>query len=464
MPAHRVSEPAMQPEWLRHEVAVLGLGRSGVAVATLLARSGNLVYASDAARTPELEAIQVQLEREGVDAGIGKHDVARIARSSLVVVSPGVPPDAEPIVAARKAGVDVVSETEIGLRFMPNAKYIATTGTNGKTTTTALTAHLLRALEHRAVAAGNIGTPLSAIALEPSPPPWLALELSSYQLHSTPSVRPVVGAFTNLSPNHLDRYADEESYYADKRLLVRNAGPESNWVANADDPRTLKLVDGVAGMHASFSIAKRADAHYDRGADQLVVFGAPIIPRSDLKLLGDHNVANALCATLAVMLAVPEHRTPDAVRVLGDALRSFRALEHRIEVVSDDAGVQWINDSKSTNVASTLVALRAMTRPTVLLLGGRHKGASYADLGPEIRRTVKLVVAYGEAAAQITRDLEGAVTVEQGGSRFADVIERARERAKRGDAVLLSPACSSFDMFANYERRGAEFKRLVSAR
>lgn len=454
----------MQPEWLRHEVAVVGLGRSGVAVSTLLARSGNLVYASDAARTPELEAARRRLEEEGVDAGLGKHDVDRVARSSLVVVSPGVPPDAAPIVAARKAGVDVVSETEIGLRFMPNAKYIAITGTNGKTTTTAITAHLLRSLELRAVAAGNIGTPLSALALEPSPPPWIALELSSYQLHFTPSVRPVVGAFTNLSPNHLDRYPDVESYYADKREMVRNAGPDSNWVANADDPRTLKLVNGVSGIHARFTITGRADAHYDRGSEQLVVLGAPLVLRSELKLLGDHNVANALCAALSVMMASPDHRTSEATRALGDALRSFRSLEHRIEIVSDDAGVQWINDSKSTNVASTLVALRAMTRPTVLLLGGRHKGASYADLEPEVRRTVKLVVAYGEAASQITRDLEGAVTVEQGGSRFADVIERARQRAKRGDAVLLSPACSSFDMFANYEQRGAEFKRLVSAR
>lgn len=463
MGKHRVSEPAMQPEWLRHEVSVIGLGKSGASVATLLVRTGNLVYASDASRSPALERVGKALEREGVDVSLGNHDVARIARSSLVVVSPGVPPDIPAIVAAQKAGVDVVSEVEIALRFMPNTRYVAVTGTNGKTTTTAIIAHLLRALDLRAVAAGNIGTPLSAFALESEPPPWVALELSSYQLHFTPSVRPAVGVLTNLSPNHLDRYADAASYYADKSLLFRNANPASNWVANGDDDAAMRMMVDAAGIHTAFSTTVRSDAYYDRGGDQLVVLGAPLIGRAELKLLGDHNVANALCATLAVMLAAPDHRTDDAARILADGLRSFRGLEHRIEVAAEHDGVTWINDSKSTNVASTLVALRAMTRPTVLLLGGRHKGATYATLAPELRRTVKAVVAYGEAAPEIIRDLKGVVTVEQGGSTFADVVQRARQRAARGDAVLLSPACSSFDMFANYEMRGTEFKRLVAA-
>ena len=454
----------MQPEWLRHEVAVIGLGKSGASVATLLVRSGNLVYASDASRTPELDQTRTQLERDGVDVDLGKHDLARIARASLVVVSPGVPPDIPPLLEARKAGVDVVSEVEIALRFMPNSRYIAITGTNGKTTTTAIVAHLLRSLEHRAVAAGNIGTPLSSLALEPQPAPWVALELSSYQLHFTPSVRPVVGVLTNLSPNHLDRYKSVDEYYADKQLIFRNASQASAWVTCADDAAAMQMMRAAAGLRTSFTVNGRADAHYDRGADTLVVLGAPLIRRDELKLLGDHNVANALCATLAVMLASPDHRTDEAARVIADGLRSFRGLEHRIEVVAEQKGVLWINDSKSTNVASTLVALRAMSRPTVLLLGGRHKGSTYTALDAELRRTVKLVIAYGEAASEITRDLGGLVTVEQGGNSFADVVERARQGAAHGDAVLLSPACSSFDMFANYEQRGAEFKRLVAAR
>lgn len=451
----------MRADWLRDEIAVIGVARSGRAVATLLARTGNKVYASDAGRDAALEGAAAQIEREGVDVDLGTHNIDRVARSSLVVVSPGVPPDAPVILAAQKKGVDVVSEVEIALRFLPNLKYIAITGTNGKTTTTAIAARLLQAIGLRAIAAGNIGTPLSEIALQPAPPPWVALEISSYQLHFTPGIRPKVGALTNLSPNHLDRYKSVEEYYADKSLLFRNSDPGSHWVTNADDPAVQALAADAAGVQARFSTTQKADAYYERSAKQLVVLGCPLIKRSELKLLGDHNVANALCASLAVMLADAGHRTTDGCGMIADGLRSFRSLEHRIEIVDEVGGVLWINDSKSTNVASTLVALRGMTRPTILLLGGRHKGEPYTALEPELKRIVKQVVAYGEAAPQIVRDLSGIISVEQGGTSFDEVIERARRSAAPGDAVLLSPACSSFDMFDNYERRGTEFKRLA---
>jgi UDP-N-acetylmuramoylalanine--D-glutamate ligase len=458
----RVSEPAMRADWLHREIAVIGLARSGRSVATLLARTGNAVYASDASRSSSLEGTAAELEREGVHVELGAHDQERVLKSSLVVVSPGVPSDAPVIVAAQKKGIDVVSEVELALRFLPKLKYVAITGTNGKTTTTALVAHLLQALGLRAMAAGNIGTPLSELALEPDPPHWVALEVSSYQLHFTPGIRPLVGVVTNVSPNHLDRYRDVEAYYADKKLLFRNAEPASNWVTNAEDAAVQRLAAGAPGIHTRFTLSGTGDAHFDRDHDVLAVLGQPLIRRTALKLLGDHNVANALAASLAVMLADPEHRSLESIALLADGLRSFRPLEHRIEVVQEDGGVLWINDSKSTNVTSTMVALRGMSRPTILLLGGKHKGEPYTGLGPELKRTVKRVIAYGEAAAQITRDLEGLVSVEQGGTTFTEVIERARRAAAPGDAVLLSPACSSFDMFENYEMRGTEFKRLVT--
>ena len=222
-----------------------------------------------------------------------------------------------------------------------------------------------------------------------------------------------------------------------------------------------RLAAGIAGQHSRFSTRTKADAFMDPATEELVVLGERILPRSDYPLLGDHNVANALAASLIVMLADPAHRTSDAVGRIARGLRGFRALEHRIETVGEVGGVLWINDSKSTNVASTLVALRGMARPTVLLLGGRHKGEPYTPLEPELARIVKRVIAYGEAAPLIARDLGGLVTVEQGGTNFTDVMERARRVAAPGDVVLLSPACSSFDMFSNYEHRGGEFKRLV---
>jgi UDP-N-acetylmuramoylalanine--D-glutamate ligase len=368
--------------------------------------------------------------------------------------------------AARDARVPIVGELEIALHFLPHQRYVAITGTNGKTTTTALAHRLLEGLGHDAVAAGNIGTPLAEVALRGRQPDWIALEISSFQLHDTPSIAPSVGVLTNLSANHLDRYATVDEYFRDKKELFRNAGDRSVWVSNADDAEVQRMVRGVRGHHLRVTLADAggaADGYYDRARDRLVVLGTSLIARSELVLIGDHNVANALAASLAVLAADEAHRTDDGRTRVADALRSFRALEHRIEPAGRYGDVEWINDSKSTNVASTLVALKGMQRPTVLLLGGRHKGEPYTALATELRRTVKLVLAYGEAAPIIAEDLKGVVPLETLDSAFDDVLARARDAAKPGDAVLLSPACSSYDMFDNYEERGRTFKQLAAA-
>jgi UDP-N-acetylmuramoylalanine--D-glutamate ligase len=452
----------MPAGWLNGEIAVVGLARSGRSVATLLARTGADVYASDAGTGTALDSTAAALREEAIDVQIGAHDLERIGRSSLVVASPGVPPTAPPLAAARARGIEIVSEVEIALRMLPNLRYIAVTGTNGKTTTTALTAHLLSALGHRAVAAGNIGLPLAEVALRPTPPDWVALEISSFQLHDTASIDPRVGVLTNLSPNHLDRYANIEEYYGDKALLFRNATAASHWVTNGDDVVVEALSEAAAGIHCRFSVRGRSDAWVDTSRGMLEVLGEPLLSRSDLRLIGDHNVANALAASLAVILASESHRTPQALGAVARGLRTFQGLEHRIETVADVNGVLWVNDSKSTNVASTEVALRGMTRPTVLLLGGRHKGEPYTALVDQIRRTVKVVLAYGESAPIIEGDLGNIVPVERLGASFPDVVAAARRVATNGDVVLLSPACSSYDMFENYEQRGREFKRLVN--
>jgi UDP-N-acetylmuramoylalanine--D-glutamate ligase len=451
----------MESAWANGEIAVVGLARSGRAAAQLLSRAGSDVYASDLGESDDLERSASILRSDGVDVALGGHDLERIAKSALVVASPGVPPNAPPFKAARAAGVPIVSEIEIGLRFLPDLNYIAITGTNGKTTTTALTGHLLKALGRRAATAGNIGTPLTELALSATPPDWIALEVSSFQLHDTPSIRPLVGMLTNLSANHLDRYESVAEYYGDKALLFQNSSVGSHWVTNLDDPDVQAMVEPVAGVHARFSVATKAEAYYDRANGNLVVLGRPLIHRDDLPLLGDHNVANALAASLAVVLADRRHRTDTALHKIARALKSFSALEHRIETVGEFQGVTWINDSKSTNVASTLVAMRGMNRPTVLLLGGKHKGEPYTDLAPELKRTGRAVIAYGEAAPLIENDLNGVVPLKRLGSSFDEVIATARELARPGDVVLLSPACSSYDMFDNYEQRGAVFKELA---
>jgi UDP-N-acetylmuramoylalanine--D-glutamate ligase len=443
------------------EVAVVGLARSGRSVARLLAAHGARVYASDAGTGDVLDKVAAELTQQKVAVEVGRHDFERLRKAVAVVASPGVPPDAKPLAAAREAGVPIVSEIEAALWFLEGQKYVAITGTNGKTTTTSLTFRLFESVGHTAIAAGNIGTPLSEVALNPKRPDWVALEVSSFQLHDSPSIAPAVAMLTNLSANHLDRYASIEEYYGDKKLLFRNAVPSSLLVTNADDPDSLALTDGVPGSRYLFSVREKADAWLDRGTNMLTVLGAPIIERKELPLLGDHNVANALAASLAVMLADERHRSSEAVARLAKGLRAFSALEHRIEPVPTKDGLTWINDSKSTNVASTLVALKGMTKPTVLLLGGKHKGEPYTELGAELKRTGRAVIAYGEAAPLIEADLAGVVPLRRVGSSFEDVIAAARAAAKPGDVVLLSPACSSYDMFDNYEQRGRIFKDMV---
>lgn len=444
------------------EVAVIGLARSGRAAAELLARRGARVYASDAAADESLASAAEWLRARGVGVDLGGHDLERISRAGLVVVSPGVSPDAAAVRAAREAGVRVVSEIAVALQALPETSVIAVTGTNGKSTTTALIAHLLTALGRHAASAGNIGRPLSELALEEHPPEWVALEVSSFQLHDTPELSPAVGVLTNLAPDHLDRYATVEDYYGDKARLFAAASDSSRWVTNADDREVQGIAVGIPGIHYRFSIQASADAHFDRSRGMLVLFGRDLCDRAELRLLGDHNVANALAAALAVAVADEGHRDPAVLAAAGKALSSFEGLPHRLELVAEVDGVEWINDSKATNVESALVAIEAMTRPTVLLLGGKHKGEPYTALADPIRRHVRHVLAYGEAAPIIERDLSAeTVAVEPLADNFAGVVQRARELARSGDAVLLAPACSSYDMFRDYEERGAVFRKLA---
>ena len=434
------------------EVAVAGLGRSGQAALQLLAARGVRAYGSDRGTPPDAA---VALEGPLVAIDPAGHDLERVARAAALVVSPGIPPEAPVIEAARAAGREVLSEAQLGLDGLAGVPAIAVTGTNGKTTTTALVDHLMRHAGRRSVAAGNIGLPLSMVALDPAPPEWLAVELSSFQLHDMPTLRPTVGVLTNLAPDHLDRYPDLAAYYADKARLFANANAASIWIHNLDDPDSREMVAGVAGRHLAFSVRGRADAWYDRAAGVLRIGDQPLCAREAFPLLGDHNVANLLAAALAV------HASGVALARLTDAPASVQAMPHRLEPVGTVAGVRYINDSKATNLASTRVALEAMDCPYVLLLGGRHKGEPYHVLRDVLDRAVA-VVAYGESAPLVVTDLEGLVPVQRV-TTLEEAVARTAELAPAGGAVLLSPACSSYDQFDNYEQRGERFRALVAA-
>jgi len=442
-------------DWRRGEVAVVGLARTGAAASRWLATQGVSVYASDRA-SAGLEETARALGALGVAVELGRHDLGRIARATVVIASPGVPPDAEPLVAARHAGVAVRSEIDLAARALRTTRLIVITGTNGKSTVTALIAHLMEQGGMPCPAAGNIGRPLIALALDSTPPPWASVEVSSFQLHDSPDLRPAVGVLTNLSPDHLDRYPDVAAYYDDKRLLFGNADAGSVWVLNGDDDAVLALASGAAGTHSLWRLAGRADAWLDRTGDVLMLDAAPVLPRGDLPLLGEHNVANALAAILATRAAgLPR----DAIR---DGLRTFRGLPHRLEIVRTVDGVVWINDSKATNIASTAVGARAMDRPFVLILGGRHKGEPYTSLASVLEHQCRHVLAYGEAGPLVVADLGRLLPVTRVAT-LEEAVAAARRWAATGDAVLLSPACSSFDLFRNYEERGARFRALVEA-
>ncbi|MDQ8157732.1 MAG: UDP-N-acetylmuramoyl-L-alanine--D-glutamate ligase, partial [Gemmatimonadota bacterium] len=297
----------------RGEVAVLGLGRSGVAAARLLVAHGAAVYASDAGATPTAHAAAEALAVIGVAVDVGTHDLARLARAGTVVASPGIPPSAPPRRAALAAGVPIISEIELALPALAGVPSIATTGTNGKTTVTALIGHLLRALGHHAVEAGNIGTPLAEVALAAERPDWVALEVSSFQLHDTPSIAPTVAMLTNLAPDHLDRYASLDAYYGDKMRLFANAADGSVRVVNGDDAEVMARTAPFPGRVARFSLHDpTATAWFDDASQRLMLAGAPLLARETLPLLGAHNVANALGAALAVWAADPAHQTPTA--------------------------------------------------------------------------------------------------------------------------------------------------------
>jgi len=442
-------------------IGVLGLARSGLAAARLALARGATVYASDASDTEPLRKAAEEVRAAGGEADVGEHDPSKLAACDRVVVSPGIPLDA-PIL--REAGVErdrLLSEVDLALEQL-DVPLAAVTGTNGKTTVTALLAHLLQQAGMDAPAAGNIGTPLCEVALQDETPDAVALEISSFQLALTDRLNPAVGVLTNLAPDHLDRYPTLDAYYADKQRLFRNAGPGSVWVVNGEDDAVSAMTEGVPGRRFLFRVKSKPAANEHGGwlaGDELHLRleggEERLVERGELLILGLHNTANALAAAVTARLLGADL---ESVR---DGLRTFGAPAHRLEVVGERDGVRWINDSKATNLASTRVAVRSMDRPTVLLMGGRHKGEPYAELISDLQARVRTVVTFGEAGPDIAAALEDRIPLERVDGGLKAAVARAASLAEPGDAILLAPACSSYDEFPNFERRGEAFTRLA---
>jgi UDP-N-acetylmuramoylalanine--D-glutamate ligase len=441
-------------------VGILGLARSGRSAARLAMARGHDVFASDAGSGAEVQEAAAAIRALGGTAETGGHTTPELAACDLIVLSPGIPPTAAILNDAAVARVPRVSELEFAFREL-RAPVIAITGTNGKSTTTALTTHLLVQAGYSAVSAGNIGTALSDVALQDAAPDWVVVEASSFQLADIDTFAPAIGVLTNLSPDHLDRYPSVEAYYADKARLFENGTSTSIWVLNAEDAAAMKMPGEADGRRRVFRVNTHLETDEDggwiddAGELRLRIDGTEsrLLHQTELRVLGAHNRANALAA------AVAAHAAGAATTAIAEGLRTFGGLEHRLEVVADAGGILWVNDSKATNVASTAVALRSLDRPVVLLLGGRHKGEAYTALADAGR--IRRVIAYGEAEQRIADDLHGRVAVDRVSGTFETVVAHAARVAQQGDAVLLSPACASFDMFRDYEARGSAFRDLA---
>ncbi|HEX6910152.1 MAG TPA: UDP-N-acetylmuramoyl-L-alanine--D-glutamate ligase, partial [Longimicrobium sp.] len=405
-------------------IGVLGLARSGLAAARLARARGATVYASDAGTSESAQAAAETIRSMGGDAEVGGHDLGKLAACSRIVLSPGIPPTAKVLKEEAIRGVPVVPEIEFAYEQL-DCPVIAITGTNGKTTVTALIEHLMRAAGVDAVAGGNIGTALSELALREPQPAWAVVECSSFQLAGIRRFTPRIGILTNLAPDHLDWYADVEAYYADKQRLFVNASAGSKWVLNAEDERARDLAGDAPGTRLYFRAATPPESEDELGgwvsSGTLVIRTGPgrterVVPAAGLQILGPHNIANALAAALAARLAGA------SLEGIAEGLRTFQAPPHRLQPVVERGGVLWINDSKATNIASTRVAIRGMTRPTVLLLGGNHKGEPYTELLTDLEGSaVRTVIAYGEAAPLIQADLEGRVPLERVDGPFEEV-------------------------------------------
>ncbi len=441
-------------------VLVVGLARSGLAAARCLRRRGAVVTVTDLKPPSAFQEVLPTLMEQKVGVEFGLHREETFLRQDLILVSPGVPWDLPQLVAARERHIPVLPEIEVASWFL-KGRLIGITGTNGKTTTTALLGRILEWSGFSTFVGGNIGVPLISAVDQVTPKTLVVTELSSFQLEAIQNFRPRVAVFLNLTPNHLDRHASFEAYVRAKAQIFRNQTAEDVAVLNADDPQVMSLVQAITeqGIRKVFFSRRQNLPDGVFVSDGRIRYRVGHLERvlletRDVPLRGDFNLENVLAATAAASVLGADFEA------LRRAVCEFKGVEHRLEFVRELRGVEFYNDSKATSVDATAKALSAFERGVHLILGGKDKGAPYAPLRPLLRGRVRAIYLIGAAAERIADDLSACVELVRAG----DIETAAREafrRAERGDTILLAPACASFDQFQDFEHRGRAFKETV---
>jgi UDP-N-acetylmuramoylalanine--D-glutamate ligase len=440
-------------------VLVVGLARTGLVSALFSAAYGAKVTATDERPIPEVAEAAEKLRVAGVKLELGGFVPQTFLEQDLIVVSPGVPAKIEPLENARAKGTPVWSEIELAWRFL-RGKLVAITGSNGKTTTTSLVAHILKTSNVPTLIGGNIGTPLLALVETSVDTSVTVAEISSFQLETIDSFRPEIGVLLNLTPDHLDRHITFEEYAGAKMRMFENQLEKDIALLNADDPEVTKRMPAKPKIFW-FSRQKRVATGAFLRDDQIIFrhegSEVELARLADIQLRGQHNVENVLASCAAAYLA---GAVPAAIAA---GVKSFRGVEHRLEFVAELSGVQYYNDSKATNVDAAVKAVEAFPGPLVVILGGRDKGSPYAPLREPLHERARLALLIGESAEKIAADLGDAVAFENAGT-LQQALHIAARHVQPGDTVLLAPACSSFDQFENYEQRGRVFKEMVARR
>jgi UDP-N-acetylmuramoylalanine--D-glutamate ligase len=438
-------------------VLVVGLGKSGVASALFLKSRGARVTVSDSKPEVELRNEILLLLEHGIAVETGGHGDRTFRGQDLIVVSPGVPVDAPQLVQARKLGESIIGEIELAAQFLAGS-IVAITGANGKTTTTSLAGEIIAAGNFPTLVGGNIGTPAISFVDQARAGTWTVLEVSSFQLETIVQFRPRIAVILNITPDHLDRHKTFENYVNAKARIFENQRSDDFSILNADDATATSLSNRTGAQLLWFSRKKDVDkGAFVRGTKIYFRDGnreLEIMPSVEIPLKGAHNQENVLAGIAVGMIVGCK---PEQIR---QAVRNFKAVEHRLEFVARVAGIDYYNDSKATNVDATIKALESFPANIHLILGGKDKGSDYSVLIDLLRSRVKRVYTIGAAAAKIEFQLKGAVEIEHT-ETLEKAIQRASEKAASGDVVLLAPACASFDQFQSYEHRGRVFKEAV---